>query len=163
MSPPRNDRAAGLERRGEAEVSNDDDRHRTRTETARQEHRIPSNTRMVGLLLDREHVSNVSEIIRVIQNQDAAKLLAHWRCSLDQFCFCVVSGGLDQPHGGIVGGLAKDWPAAKSLLEYVRAKFDAIGLQGNGFTSAWVLHLTGERRDEIYRIIAATMHTAGNA
>lgn len=125
--------------------------------------RQPPNTAAVGIFLDSEHVGDVPTIIQHTKNEDACRLLASWRRQVLRFQFIVLAGRLDCRDGGLVGGLAEDWPGALYMYAFVGTRLDSIAAQQAPFLSAWVMRLTDERRDAVLETLAVTQAVGGRA
>lgn len=126
--------------------------------------KLPANLAATGLLLDPEHVGDVREVIRRTKNEQAISLLAAWRRSLDRLPFAVLAGDLHRAKGGIVGGLAPDWPAAMMLFRSSTLRLDELAAtRGSDFSSAWLLLVNEERQHEIQALAARSQTTTGSA
>jgi len=122
----------------------------------------PENTRMVGLMLDREHVADAEELIRVQQNQDAITLLRSWKNS--SYPFVLVAGQLYHSDGGSLGGFAANWDSTIKLFRMVSARLDSLANDSVGsFTSIWMLFLTEDRIQQMRALIAEAQQVAGRA
>lgn len=125
---------------------------------------VPSNIRMFGFILDREHIDVAGEILRTPGNRNADMLgtLSLWR-RREEFAFVVIAGRIDKKSGAI-GGLADDWEKAKLVYAYTHKRLDEIGAGSmDGFTSLWLGFLTDERRAEWEALSASLQETVGSA
>jgi hypothetical protein len=128
---------------------------------AQEGRRWPSDTRMFGVVVDREHSKVARQLIRHTRNRDAKNLLRAWRRS--GYPFCIVGGHLHLADGPMIGGVAVAWNSALILLRTVFLRFDSLAEDSISFSSAWVFLTTRERHEQASAMIAQAQQTAGSA
>lgn len=116
-----------------------------------------------GLMLDAEHADLAGKLLHRVKNDDAIALLSRWRRSRGEWPFCVVCGDLRRQGAGIVGGMAKDWPAARELFALASARLDEAAKQGGSFITCWELLLDEERCAQVLEWIAQHQVCEGTA
>jgi hypothetical protein len=126
--------------------------------------RLPPNTQMIGVMLDREHVAEAGSLIRAAKSANAIRLLTTWRSVTERFPFLVIAGYPHSPVGGIIGGIAADWAQAVQMYEMASARFDELAnASGIAFTAVWLLRLTDDRQARMTALIAESQPVAGSA
>lgn len=124
--------------------------------------KLPNNVQMTALLLDRVHVSVVDDLLQRVKNAEAIALLNLWRQSED-FPFVALAGPLHR-NRGVIGGMAKDWDDAMTLVRFTAQRFDQMASQrGSDFTSAWLLFVAAQRQKVVQEFFAETQQTAAAA
>lgn len=125
--------------------------------------RIPRDVRMVGVIVDAENANVVPELIRLSKNSDAVGLLCAWKRSGDDFPYLVFAGQLHR-ETGLVGGMARTWQEALIVFRMASQRLDDLARTGgSGFSTAWLLVLSPERKAEIQALIGELQQTAGAA
>jgi hypothetical protein len=116
-----------------------------------------------AVMLDAEHANKVGILIQTLKNERAIALAAYWRRNLDRWPFLVVAGELHQRDGGLIGGIGRDWSAARNLFTLACERHDDLARIHGDFSSAWFLLVTNERVDEIHEIVAEAQTCRGTA
>lgn len=130
---------------------------------AREQVRIPRDVRMLGVIVDAENAKVVPELIRISKNSDAVGLLSAWKRSGDQFPYLVFAGQLHR-ETGLVGGMARTWHEALIVFRMASQRLDELARSGgSGFSTAWLMVLTPERKAEVQALIGDLQQTAGAA
>ena len=125
---------------------------------------IPSNTKMSGLFLDREHACLVGKLITEIPNRDVSALLALWQATMQFHPFALIAGELHASDGGTLGGVARDWESAMALFREANRRFDGVAAQGGrDFSTVWFLLLNEDRRAMVSASAAGSQVTKGTA
>ena len=115
--------------------------------------KLPDNTTMVGLVIEREFQDHVPGIVAMTPNPDMAGILSAW-CNLPHE-FIVVAGQPSSRVGRIVGGTARHWPDGEKLFRLVLDRMSELAGKHGDFNSAWVLLVSPERRAILERVSAA--------
>lgn len=163
MSPP-NESARGRGGHGEQQQGTTNRADSTTSPTAAQPSgisRIPSDLRMCGLLLDREHADAVEDLLPIVHNRDGRTWLEAWKRT--HHPFVLIAGELHRHFGATVGGVAGDWPQALILFKYANNRFSQLATKHGSFSSVWNLLATDDRVREVRALIALTQETSGSA
>lgn len=126
--------------------------------------RLPRDCVVVGVVVDRRHSGVLPDVIRETRNGDMQKLLRMFMRSVNRsfnFSHVVVAG--PPGHVGAIGGLAREPDGALRLFRIAKGRFDDMADRGGSFTSAWLLFVDDDMREQIQSLISQTQQIGGTA